>query len=95
MWAVRTYYAHGLDGILSSAAWKLTGITNGIDTNTFNPETDAALPAHFNADTFTVGKAECKAALQKEVGLPVNPDVPLMATMAGAMDQTITSTTST
>ena len=72
------YYAHGLDGILSGAAWKLTGITNGIDTNTFNPETDAALPAHFNADTFTVGKAVCKAELQKEVGLPVEPDVPLM-----------------
>ena len=72
------YYAHGLDGILSGAAWKLTGITNGIDTNTFNPETDAALPAHFNADTFHIGKAECKAALQKEVGLPVDPDVPLM-----------------
>ncbi len=72
------YYAHGLDGILSGAAWKLTGITNGIDTNTFNPETDAALPAHYNADTFLVGKAECKAALQQEVGLPVKPDVPLM-----------------
>ena len=72
------YYAHGLDGILSNAAWKLTGITNGIDTNTFNPETDAALPAHFNAETFTEGKAICKAELQKEVGLPVEPDVPLM-----------------
>ena len=72
------YYAHGLDGILSDAAWKLTGITNGIDTNTFNPETDKALPAHFNADTFIEGKAACKAALQEEVGLPVEPDVPLM-----------------
>ena len=72
------YYAHGLDGVLSNAAWKLTGITNGIDTNTFNPETDAALPAHFNADTFLDGKAICKAELQKEVGLPVEPDVPLM-----------------
>ena len=72
------YYAHGLDGVLSNAAWKLTGITNGIDTNTFNPETDAALPTHFNADTFTEGKAICKAELQKEVGLPVEPDVPLM-----------------
>ena len=72
------YYAHGLDGILSDAAWKLTGITNGIDTNTFNPETDKALPAHFNADTFKEGKAACKAALQEEVGLPVEPDVPLM-----------------
>ena len=72
------YYAHGLDGILSAAAWKLTGITNGIDVNTFNPETDPNLPAHYNADTFVTGKAACKAALQKEVGLPVKHDVPLM-----------------
>ena len=72
------YYAHGLDGILANNAWKLTGITNGIDTNTFNPETAKALPAHFNSETFTEGKAKCKAALQEEVGLPVKPDVPLM-----------------
>ena len=72
------YYAHGLDGVLTDAAWKLTGITNGIDTNTFNPETDKALPAHYNADTFLEGKAACKAALQEEVGLPVEPNVPLM-----------------
>ncbi|HIT33583.1 MAG TPA: glycogen synthase [Candidatus Faecousia intestinigallinarum] len=72
------YYAHGLDGILSNAAWKLTGITNGIDVNTFNPETDPALPAHYNADTFVEGKAKCKAALQEEVGLQVKPDVPLL-----------------
>ncbi len=72
------YYAHGLDGVISSAAWKLTGITNGIDINTFNPETDPALPAHYNADSFVAGKAACKAALQKEVGLPVKPHVPLM-----------------
>ena len=72
------YYAHGLDGILANAAWKLTGITNGIDTNTFNPDADPALPAHYNAETFEVGKAAVKAALQEEVGLPVKPDVPLM-----------------
>ena len=72
------YYAHGLDGILTDAAWKLTGITNGIDVGTFNPETDPNLPAHYNADTFVLGKAACKAALQEEVGLPVKPDVPLM-----------------
>ena len=72
------YYAHGLDGILSENAWKLTGITNGIDVNTFNPETDPALPAHYNADTFITGKAACKASLQSEVGLPQEPDVPLM-----------------
>ena len=71
------YYAHGLDGILSNAAWKLTGITNGIDIRTFNPETDPALPAHYTADDLS-GKAKCKAELQKEVGLPVKSNVPLM-----------------
>ena len=72
------YYAHGLDNIIAGSAWKLTGITNGIDVGTFNPETDPALPAHYNADTFAEGKAAVKAALQEEVGLPVKPDVPLM-----------------
>ncbi len=72
------YYAHGLDGVLSNAAWKLTGITNGIDVGTFDPETDPNLPAHYNADTFVQGKARCKTALQMEVGLPVKPDVPLL-----------------
>ena len=72
------YYAHGLDGILSSQSHKLTGITNGIDMRTFNPETDPALPAHYSASTIADGKAKCKAALQAEVGLPVKADVPLM-----------------
>ena len=72
------YFAHGLDAVIANASWKLTGITNGIDTNTFNPEADPALPAHYNAETFVTGKAACKAALQEEVGLPVRADVPLM-----------------
>ena len=72
------YYAHGLDGIIAGNAWKLTGIVNGIDYDTFNPETDPALPAHYNAETLTEGKAACKAALQEELGLPVEPDVPLL-----------------
>ena len=71
------YYAHGLDGILSNVSWKLTGITNGIDTTTFNPAIDPALPAHYDAADFEAGKAKCKAELQKEVGLPVKADVPL------------------
>ena len=72
------YYAHGLDAVLSGNAFKLTGITNGIDTGTFNPATDPALTAHYDASDFEAGKAKCKAALQEEVGLRVQPDVPLM-----------------
>ena len=72
------YYAHGLDSVIAGNCGKLTGITNGIDTGTFNPETDPALPAHYNAQSIAVGKAACKAALQKEVGLPVREDVPVL-----------------
>ena len=72
------YYAHGLDSILANAAWKLRGITNGIDVGTFNPDTDPHIPSHYNAENFAEGKAACKAALQAEVGLPVQPDTPLL-----------------
>ena len=72
------YYAHGMDTVLSNAGWKLTGITNGIDVQTFDPEKDPALPAHYNAASLAEGKAICKAALQKEVGLPQEPDKPLL-----------------
>ncbi len=72
------YYAHGLDSVISGNSWKLTGITNGIDVGTFNPETDPNLPAHYNAETLKNGKAACKKALQKEVGLPQKANTPLM-----------------
>ena len=73
-----SYFAHGLDGVIANAGWKLTGITNGIDINTFNPATDPALPAHYSKTTLKKGKALCKAALQEEVGLPQKAETPLM-----------------
>ena len=72
------YYAHGLDPILANNSWKLTGITNGIDTNAFDPSKDPAIHTHYDANTLVAGKAANKAALQYEVGLPMNPDVPLL-----------------
>ncbi|MCL2487552.1 MAG: glycogen synthase [Oscillospiraceae bacterium] len=72
------WYAHGLDGMLRAREWKLSGILNGIDTGDYNPETDPDLAANYSADSFSAGKAANKAALQKECGLPVNPDVPLI-----------------
>ena len=72
------YYAHGLDNVLSHASWKLRGITNGIDVNTFNPDTDPNLPVNYNAGNFIAGKASCKAALKREVGLQEDENAPLM-----------------
>ncbi len=72
------YFAHGLSPIIEEHAFKLSGIVNGIDTVSNDPETDANLPENYTADTFSVGKAVCKAALQRELGLPEKPDVPMI-----------------
>lgn len=69
-------YGFGLDGVLTARRRDLRGILNGIDFDEWNPLTDTHLPAHFDADHLA-GKIACKAALQKEVGLPVRANVPL------------------
>lgn len=63
------YFSHGLDPVLSGLQYKLTGFLNGIDQNVYNPETDPAIPAHYNAEN-KAGKAVCKRELLKEMGLP-------------------------
>jgi starch synthase len=69
-------YGNGLDGILSWRSHDLVGILNGIDMDEWNPATDKHLPARYDVNDLS-GKAACKAALQKEAGLPVRPDVPV------------------
>ena len=72
------WYSHGLDPILRDRQWKLTGILNGIDVDSNNPETDPNLEAHYNVDTVFEGKAANKKVLQENMGLPQRPDVPIV-----------------
>ncbi len=72
------YYSHGLDNILKEFTFKLTGIVNGIDTDVYNPETDSMIYKNFSAGDIK-GKAVNKAELQKQMGLPVRDDVPVIA----------------
>src|SRR5439155_8466943 len=58
----------------------------GIDTEEWNPATDPHLAAHFDVHDLA-GKARCKAALQQEAGLPVRPEVPLLALVARLVPQ--------
>ncbi len=69
-------YGCGLDGVLAARSRDLRGILNGIDVEEWNPWTDPFIPARFDARRMG-GKAKCKAALQKEAGLPVRPEVPI------------------
>lgn len=71
------WYSHGLDSILRAREWKLSGILNGIDTDSYNPETDSQIYAPYSADDPS-GKAENKRALQERLNLPPRPDVPMI-----------------
>ena len=71
------WYSHGLDNILKAREWKLAGILNGISYDYYNPETDPDIEANFSAEK-PKKKAKCKAALQKQLGLPEKADTPLM-----------------
>lgn len=71
------WYSHGLDSILNERRYKLSGILNGIDTVGYDPATDKCIKANFSADNVS-GKKIDKEALQKEMGLPVKPGVPVI-----------------
>jgi len=60
----------------------LTGVLNGIDPAHWNPATDTALPVTFDPQQ-RVGKAACRAALRKELGLD---DGPLFGLVSRAVD---------
>lgn len=71
------YYGERLDGLLRSRVDHLTGILNGIDTVDYDPEHDPAIAKNYTADTFAL-KVENKIALQEELGLKVDPNVPMI-----------------
>ena len=71
------YYGERLDGLLRTRLDHLCGILNGIDTTDYDPETDPVLEYHYNADTFDE-KVKNKLLLQKELGLTVDPDIPMI-----------------
>ena len=71
------YFAHTLEHILEQYSYKLCGIVNGIDTVAFDPRTDKYLAKNYSPRS-PGGKAECKRYLQEKLGLPQNPDIPIV-----------------
>lgn len=80
-------YGAGLDGLLRSRSQDLVGILNGIDTDLYNPATDPFIPQAFTTESFVVGKAACKRALQEELGLPIDPDIPMVGFVGRLVEQ--------
>jgi starch synthase len=71
----------GLHDVIRFRAGDLIGILNGIDEQAWDPRRDAAIAAPFDADDLT-GKAACKRALQRELGLAERPEVPLIGVVS-------------
>lgn len=76
--------AFGLEDVLRTRADAFVGILNGIDAEEWDPANDPFTEAPFSAEA-PDGKALCKAALQAELGLPVDPGTPLVGSV-GRLD---------
>ncbi len=79
-------FGSGLDGLLRTRSRDLWGIVNGIDVAVFDPATDRSIPAHYSLRDMR-GKAQDKAALQKELGLAVGTSTPLFGVVGRLVEQ--------
>ena len=70
-------YGKGLDDLLRQRRNRLVGILNGVDYAAWNPATDAAIPAHFDARDLG-GKRACREALIARSGLGTSSRGPLL-----------------
>ncbi len=75
----------GLMGDLAKLG-RLHGILNGINVKQFDPATDPHIASHFSAEDLS-GKAACKEALQRELNLPVDPEVPVYGIVSRLSNQ--------
>ena len=67
------YFGERLDGLLRARRNHLSGVLNGIDTVLYDPMHDPMIAANYGPDDMS-GRAECKRALQRELGLEEDPD---------------------
>ena len=80
------YYGERLDGLLRARKGQLSGVLNGIDVIDYNPATDPMISANYSADDMA-GRAECKRALQRQLGLEEDPDAAIIGMVGRLNDQ--------
>ncbi len=79
-------YGYGMDGILRSQAFKLSGIVNGIDVAANDPKTDKRIFANYGKGNLE-GKKQNKKMLQEKLNLPIRNDVPIISVISRLVDQ--------
>ena len=73
---INGHNSFGLEGVLRSKGAAFRGIINGLDTDVWDPQNDSLIPMGYDEESLR-GKVLCKTALQKELGLDVNENIPL------------------
>ncbi len=76
----------GLGGLLKSRSAHISGITNGIDTDVWDPANDPSLTTDFSLKSPT-GKARNKATLQQKLGLDIDKNAPLFCVISRLTEQ--------
>jgi starch synthase len=71
----------GLEGVIAQRRTQLHGILNGVDYAVWNSATDPLLETHFDA-RHPERKAAAKAALQRQLGLRVDPAAMLIGVVS-------------
>jgi starch synthase len=74
-------FGMGLDGLMNVRSSDLHGIVNGIDTEIWNPETDAHLASRFSLKTLKAGRKANKRAVEQRFGLE-HDDSPILCVVS-------------
>lgn len=73
-------FGEGMESILRDRQDRVRGILNGLDYTVFDPLRDPHIATPYDAENLE-RRVDNKLALQREAGLPEDPDGPLLATI--------------
>jgi starch synthase len=79
-------FGFGLDGVIRGRGADVSGVLNGVDGKVWDPASDASLAVRYSAEQLQ-GKAQCKAALQAELGLAPDPKAPIFGLVSRLTSQ--------
>ena len=74
-------FGFGLDGVVRGRGADVSGVLNGVDGTVWDPAADSSLAQRYSA-LQPVGKARCKEALQRELGLQVQSEAMLFGAVS-------------
>jgi starch synthase len=79
-------FGFGLDGVVRGRGTDVSGVLNGVDGAVWDPATDSSLAQPYSA-LEPAGKAGCKVALQRELGLKVQAEAVLFGVVSRLTSQ--------